>query len=374
LTTGAHFYYASSVETIGSDRLQIQHSEMDNRAYPDAGIKRMKRMLIISAVFIIVTLCGAAVFILNLQHYAEQPAALEPNHVVINIPVGQSFKDTAQALFKHNLIKSPFKFNLVARLKGYDKHLKAGEYALSATMTPIQIMEKLVKGQVVLYKLTVPEGLNIYQIADLVAQAGFAEKSAFIEAATNADLARKNNIPAETLEGYLFPETYYFPKSVRVETIITTMVKRFWKVFTPTWKERANQLGFSIHQIVTLASIIEKETGAPFERPLISSVFHNRLKRKMRLESDPTVIYGLKNFDGNLKREHLETPTPYNTYKIMGLPVGPIANPGEKSLEAALYPADTKFIYFVSKKDKTHQFSTNLKDHNRAVQKYQLRR
>jgi len=336
--------------------------------------KQMKRVLIISAAFIILVLCGLGVFILNLRHYAEQPAGLEPNNVLIDIPAGQPFKNTAQALFKQNLIKSPFKFNLVARLKGYDKRLKAGEYALSATMTPVQIMEKLVKGQVVLYKLTVPEGFNIYQIADLVAQAGFAEKSAFIKAATNADLARENNIPAETFEGYLFPETYYFPKTVRVETILSTMVKRFWKVFTATWKERANQLGFSVHQIVTLASIIEKETGAPFERPLISSVFHNRLKRNMRLESDPTVIYGLKNFDGNLKREHLEMLTPYNTYKIMGLPVGPIANPGEKSLEAALYPADTKFIYFVSKKDQTHQFSTNLKDHNQAVQKYQLRR
>ncbi|MGD8470154.1 MAG: endolytic transglycosylase MltG [Desulfobacterales bacterium] len=334
----------------------------------------MKRMLIISAVFIFITLCGLGAFILNLQDYAEQPAGLEPNNVVIDIPAGQPFKKTAQTLFKRNLIKSLFKFNLVARLKGYDKRLKAGEYALSATMTPIQIMEKLVKGQVELYKLTVPEGLNIYQIADLVARAGFAENSAFIEAATDADLARKNSIPAETFEGYLFPETYYFPKKVRVETIISTMVKRFRNVFNATWNERANQLGFSTHQIVTLASIIEKETGAPFERPLISSVFHNRLKRNMRLESDPTVIYGLKEFDGNLKRAHLETFTPYNTYKIMGLPVGPIANPGEKSLEAALYPADTKFIYFVSKKDKTHQFSTNLKDHNQAVRKYQLRR
>jgi UPF0755 protein len=241
-------------------------------------------------------------------------------------------------------------------------------------MTPIQIMEKMVKGQVELYKLTVPEGLNIYQIADRVVRAGFAENAAFIAAATHADLARKNGIPAETCEGYLFPETYYFPKTVKVETIISTMVKRFWKVFNTAWKERANQLGFSIHQIVTLASIIEKETGASFERPLISSVFHNRLKRKMRLESDPTVIYGLKDFDGNLKRAHLETPTPYNTYKIMGLPVGPIANPGKKSLKAALYPADTKFIYFVSKKDRTHKFSTNLKDHNQAVRKYQLRR
>jgi len=334
----------------------------------------MKKILLISAVLIFISLCGLAVFILNLRHYAEQPAGRAPQKVVITIPTGQSLKTTTETLFKNSIISSPFKFNMIARLKGYDKRLKAGEYALSATMAPIQIMEKLVKGEVELYKLTVPEGLNIYQIADLVAEAGFAQNSSFIKAATDADLARKNGINAETLEGYLFPETYYFPKNVSIETIISTMVKRFWKVFNSAWKERAGQLGFSIHQIVTLASIIEKETGAPFERPVISSVFHNRLKRKMRLESDPTVIYGLKNFDGNLKRTHLETPTPYNTYKIRGLPVGPIANPGTKSLEAAIFPADTKFIYFVSKKNKTHQFSTNLKDHNQAVRRYQLRR
>jgi UPF0755 protein len=334
----------------------------------------MKKILLISAVLIFISLCILAVFILNLRHYAQQPAGQAPEKVVILIPAGQSLRTTTEALFKNGIITSPFKFNLVARFKGYDKHLKAGEYALSATMSPIQIMEKLVKGEVELYKFTVPEGLNLYQIADLVAQAGFTQNSNFIETATDADLARKNNITAETFEGYLFPETYYFPKKVSSETIVTTMVKRFWKVFDSAWKERADQLGFSIHQIVTLASIIEKETGAPFERPVISSVFHNRLKKKMRLESDPTVIYGLKNFDGNLKRTHLETPTPYNTYKIRGLPAGPIANPGAESLEAALYPADTKFIYFVSKKNKTHQFSTNLKDHNQAVRKYQLRR
>ena len=324
--------------------------------------------------FILLSIAGIVAIYLNLQHYAAQPAGPDPEKVVITIPAGQSLKTTAETLFKNKIITSAFKFNMIARLKGYDKRLKAGEYALSATMAPIQIMEKLVKGEVELYKLTIPEGLNIYQIADLVAQAGFAQDSSFIEAATDADLARKNGINAKTFEGYLFPETYYFPKKVSSETIISTMVKHFWNVFNSSWKERAEQLGFSVHQIVTLASIIEKETGAPFERPVISSVFHNRLKKKMRLESDPTVIYGLKNFDGNLKRTHLENPTPYNTYKIKGLPVGPIANPGTKSLEAALYPADTKFIYFVSKKNKTHQFSTNLKDHNQAVRKYQLRR
>jgi UPF0755 protein len=338
------------------------------------GFKKLKKILLFTLIFVLLVIIAGTAFFINLKHYAEQPAGPAAEKMVITIPFGQSLKTTAEALFKNGIITSPFKFEMVARLKGYDKRLKAGEYALSATMAPIQIMEKLVKGEVELYKLTVPEGCNIYQIADLVAQAGFARSSSFIKAATNARLAHKNGIPAETLEGYLFPETYYFPKKVSSETIITTMVNRFWKIFNPAWKERAEQLGFSIHQIVILASIIEKETGAPSERPVISSVFHNRLKKKMRLESDPTVIYGLKNFDGNLKRTHLETPTPYNTYKIRGLPVGPIANPGKKSLEAALYPADTKFIYFVSKKNKTHQFSTNLKDHNQAVRKYQLRR
>jgi UPF0755 protein len=159
-----------------------------------------------------------------------------------------------------------------------------------------------------------------------------------------------------------------------MEQIISAMVNRFRSVFSTEWVERAQELGFTVGQIVTLASIIEKETGAAFERPIISSVFHNRLQKKMRLESDPTVIYGIKNFDGNLTRKHLRTHTPYNTYKIRGLPAGPIANPGRASLEAALYPEKTVFLYFVSKRDTTHYFSTSLKEHNLAVRKYQLKR
>jgi UPF0755 protein len=334
----------------------------------------LKKILLISTVLIFVGIGALTAFFIHLRHYAEQPADLDTKNVVVDIPAGQSFKTTTEILYKAGIIKSRFKFKVVARLKGYDKRLKAGEYALSASMAPIQILEKLVKGEVKLYKLTVPEGFNIYQIAELVAKAGFADPSVFISDATNEAFARESGIHGSSFEGYLYPETYYFPKNVSSKTIISSMVKRFWLVFEPQWKEKVKQFGFSIHQVVTLASIIEKETGAPFERPIISSVFHNRLNKKMRLESDPTVIYGLKNFDGNLKRTHLETPTPYNTYKIRGLPPGPIANPGRASLAAALYPADTKYIYFVSKKNSTHQFSTNLKDHNQAVRKYQLRR
>ena len=334
----------------------------------------MKKILLISSILVFISLCGIGVFILDMRNYAHQPAGVDTKDTVVNIPSGQAFKITTDILFNTGIIKSPFKFKMLARLKGYDKQLKAGEYALAPSMPPIEILQKLVKGEVKLYKLTVPEGLSIHQIADIVAQEGFAERTDFIQRATDADFARRHGIPAETFEGYLYPETYYFPKRVTTDTIISTMVRRFRLVFKPEWKERGKELGFSLHQVVTLASIIEKETGAPFERPLISSVFHNRLKKKMRLESDPTVIYGLKDFDGNLNRKHLETVTPYNTYKIKALPPGPIANPGSASLEAALYPADTKYIYFVSKKNRTHQFSTNLIDHNQAVRKYQLRR
>ncbi len=189
----------------------------------------------------------------------------------------------------------------------------------------------------------------------------------------DASLAKGNGINADTFEGYLFPDTYHFPGDVQAEKIIQAMVKRFHAVFTPEWRTRAETLGFTVHQAVILASIVEKETGDPSERPVISSVFHNRLKRNMRLESDPTVIYGIKNFNGNITRKDLKRKTPYNTYRIKGLPAGPISNPGKESIRAVLYPANTRFLYFVSKKNGTHAFSTNLADHNRAVRQYQLR-
>lgn len=232
----------------------------------------------------------------------------------------------------------------------------------------------MVEGKVYLHKLTIPEGLNLQQIAALVAQAGFGNEFGFLMAAANISFVQEKGIDAETFEGYLFPDTYYFPGKARPEIIITAMVQRFWTVFTPEWKKRCRELGFSIHEMVTLASIIEKETGAADERPVISSVFHNRLKKRMRLESDPTVIYRIKDFDGNLTRRDLNAPDPYNTYRIRGLPPGPIANPGHESLKAALYPADTPYLYFVSKNDKTHHFSADIEEHNRAVRKYQLRR
>lgn len=333
----------------------------------------IKLRTIISVILFLV-FSSSICFFMDLSQYAKKPVDNSSAKKVVIIQPGHGLNATTEKLFKAGIIKNRLKFKLFAIIKGHDKNVQAGEYLLSASMPPVKILEILVNGKVNLHKITVVEGYNLHQIADIVARAGFASRTDFYAAATNASFVYEKGIDAKTFEGYLFPETYYFPKVVTPEKIISTMVDRFRSVFTAKWKKRAEELGFSIHQVVTLASIIEKETGAPFERPLISSVFHNRLKKGMRLEADPTVIYGIKNFNGNLTRKHLTTWSPYNTYKIKGLPIGPIACPGFKAIEAALYPDDTRFIFFVSKRDTTHKFTTNLKDHNKAIRKYQLRR
>jgi len=333
-----------------------------------------KKILLTIFILLIIALGSFAWLYLDITAYVKQSAGGNITKKSIIINQGDNFKKITSRLNHAGIITHPFKFRLYARLKKYDYRIKAGEYIFSADMSPDRILAALVSGKVRLYRLTVPEGLTLDQIASLVADAGLCRPAEFLELTGNAAFAEKLGIPAVSLEGYLFPDTYFFPKDVSARKIITTMHTRFQAVFTQQWKQRAGEKDLSVHQVVTLASIIEKETGAAFERPLISSVFHNRLKKGMRLESDPTVIYGIKNFDGNITRKHLAAKTPYNTYQIKGLPPGPIANPGAEALKAVLFPADTKYIFFVARKDRTHQFSTNLKDHQRAVRKYQLKR
>jgi UPF0755 protein len=306
--------------------------------------------------------------------YVAKPSGNDISEKVFTVLPGQHFKIIASQLEGAGIIKDSFRFKLFARFKGYDKRIKAGEYRLSSALSPKQVLEIMVSGKVALYRITIPEGYNLTQIAGIVSEMGLAEAPMFIRSATDPAIAGALGVEAGSLEGYLFPDTYHFPKGLPLDEIIGTMVNRFQEIFSTEWHERARQMGMSVHQVVTLASIIEKETGAAFERPLIASVFHNRLAKGMRLSSDPTVIYGIEDFDGNLTRKHLTTVTPYNTYLNKGLPPGPIANPGLASLEAALYPAETDYLYFVSKRDSTHQFSTTFKEHNRAVRKYQLRK
>jgi UPF0755 protein len=310
---------------------------------------------------------------MDVSRYAETPAGDGPAEIFI-VSKGMKFDGIAGRLEAAGRIRTPWKLKLLARISGADRNIQAGEYQISAGMTPREILDVLVAGRVVLHRVTIAEGLTISQVADVLAAAGMADREAFIAAATDPDRCRQLGVPAQTMEGYLFPETYFFPVPTRAQDIAVAMVKRFHQVFTPEWRQRAADIRLSVHEVVTLASIIEKETGAAFERATIASVFHNRLRKKMRLQSDPTVIYGIDDFDGNLTRKHLQTPTRYNTYVIPGLPPAPIASPGADTLKAALYPENTPFLFFVSKQDGTHYFSRSLQEHNRAVQKFQLRR
>ncbi|MDX2445658.1 MAG: endolytic transglycosylase MltG [Desulfobacterales bacterium] len=334
----------------------------------------MKKTIAIISIFIISSATLLCVLVWSIFNYAAQSSGNDISEKVITVLPGQHFKMIASQLEGAGIIKDSLRFKLFARFKGYDKRIKAGEYRLSNALSPKQVLEIMVSGKVALYRITIPEGYNLAQIAGIVSEMGFTEEPVFIQSATDPEIVNALGVNAGSLEGYLFPDTYYFPKGLPLNEILGIMVNRFREIFSAEWQERARQMDMSVHQVVTLASIIEKETGAAFERPLIASVFHNRLAKGMRLSSDPTVIYGIKDFNGNLTRKHLTTQTPYNTYLNKGLPPGPIANPGLASLEAALYPAETDFFYFVSKKDSTHQFSTTFKEHNQAVRKYQLRK
>ena len=244
----------------------------------------------------------------------------------------------AANLEKNRLIASPTCFKLYARYKRAASTLKAGDYLLSASLSPARILDICVQGKERLFSITIPEGLTMDEISLKFAEKGFCPQEDFLTLCRDPDFIRELNVPSHTLEGYLFPDTYFFPSHAGSLTIIRKMTDTFHAVFTPEWRTRAREMGYSVQEIVTLASMIERETADPAERPLISSVFHNRLKKRMRLESDPTVVYGDKDFKGRIRTKHLRRDTPYNTYKIFGLPLGPIANPGAKALEAALYP------------------------------------
>jgi UPF0755 protein len=334
-----------------------------------------KKALFIFGIFII-GVCGLAGLAgFSLFHYSHSPSSDDTTGRIVEIMPGQGFSSTTAKLVSEGVILSPARFKIIAAFSGDDKKIKAGEYMFSPSMTPSAIISDLVNGKVYQHKLTVPEGYNIHQVSQTVENAGICRRDQFVAAATDTFAVINMGIPeARTFEGYLYPETYFYPKGTDPAVIVRDMVSRFKSVYKSEWAQRSAELGMTQHQVVTLASIIEKETGAASERPMISSVFHNRLKKNMRLETDPTVIYGVENFDGNLTRVHLRTPGPYNTYMNKGLPIGPIANPGLKSLEAALYPVQAEYLFFVSRKDGTHEFSVTYEEHVQNIRKFQLRR
>ncbi len=286
------------------------------------------------------------------------------------IPPGASFRWVALKLEEMGVIRDADRFSLLARMRRAVKQIKAGEYEFTTSMSPWRVLDMLIDGRVKEYTVTIPEGYNLKQIAELLASKGLVEREDFLSLAYDREFIESLGLEGNSLEGYLFPDTYRFNKLMGARGIVRKMVDNFNRVYREIEAEATRQ-GLSMKEVVTLASIIEKEAKLDEEKPLISAVFHNRLRMGLKLQSDPTVIYGLPSFDGNLRKEDLLTPTPYNTYIISGLPPGPISNPGRASLIAAVRPAPVDYLYFVSRNDGSHHFSRTLMEHNRAVMIYQ---
>lgn len=287
---------------------------------------------------------------------------------------GASLSVVARSLEEAGLVRDARTIYWLGRTRGLAAKLRAGEYRISPAQAPGEILDTIVAGRIATYPVALPEGFTAIQIAARLQAAGLASAAEFQAVVRDATLARDLGIPAPSLEGYLYPETYQFPHGLAASEIARVMVEHFkaaWRDLEPASRER----GLDMHEVVTLASIVEKETGAPEERPIIASVFANRLARRMRLESDPTVIYGIPDFDGNLRRRDLEDESnPYNTYRIPALPPGPIANPGLEALRAVVDPAESEYLFFVSRNDGTHVFSKSYREHERNVDRYQRRR
>lgn len=308
-----------------------------------------------------------------LQPYQPQNTARE----TIEVRKGQTPASVSRQLMDMQIIRSAAIFRYYGKFRGDWEKIKAGEYELSPSMTPTQIFEILQSGISAARPFLVREGENIYEIAALIEAKGFGPRDPFLKLAR--DPAFIGTLPIDpapkTLEGYLFPDTYMFPRKTTQEEILKAMVKRFKTIWGPNQEQRARELGMSRDQLITLASIVEKETGAPAERAVIAGVFHNRLKKKMKLQSDPTSIYGIwSRYKGNIHKSDLSDNNPYNTYSVPGLPVGPISNPGAEAIQATLNPALHNYLYFVSKNDGTHVFTSTYEDHNKAVARFQLDR
>lgn len=294
----------------------------------------------------------------------------------IEIQSGMNVKDIAKLLREEGIIRNKPSFILLARATNSEKELKSGVYKLSSSLNLIEIFKIIKRGRSTNFYITIPEGYTIYQIADLLEREKIiSDKQRFIDLTQGKDLIAELNISSKSLEGYLFPETYCFDPLTKEEKIVEVMVNEHKKrvLESQVYQQQARFLGLSMHQIMTLASIIEKEATTSDERPLVSAVFHNRLKEGMLLESCATVIYALgERFNGRLRRADLHVNSEYNTYLHQGLPPTPISNPGIKSIEAALYPKPVDYLYFVSKGDGTHKFSSNEQEHRDSVIRHQI--
>jgi UPF0755 protein len=298
------------------------------------------------------------------------------DEVFVDLPAGTSVAAMADRLAGAGVVPDALSFRLAARLSGQERRLQAGEYRFTDAAAPDEIVDRLVRGDVFVMPITFREGLTIPEMAVVFQESGLGTAEEFRAAARRADLVGDLDSRADDLEGYLFPSTYTLSRSTTADQLVETMVKEFARAFDADLRAEADRQGMSVREVVTLASVVERETAVPDERPVVASVFINRLRIGMPLQTDPTVIYAMMRagrWNGNITRNDLQMDHPYNTYRNRGLPPGPIAAPGRASLEAVLRPADVPYLYFVSRNDGTHVFSSTLAEHNRAVNTFQRR-
>lgn len=320
------------------------------------------------------SLIAASVLLLFLSagfaYVITRPAGTGKTTRIFDFGEGASFRKFAGELESSGMIPSARLFVFYARLRGDDGKVKAGSYQFNDGLSPTEILRRMVAGETFAYRFAVPEGYSIYQIAELLESRGLFKKESFLKACFDRALLKSLGISSKSVEGYLFPSTYNIPPRMDEENVIRLMVGQFDKIYDKRFADRARSLGITRNALVTLASMIEKEAVIPSERPLIASVFNNRLKRRMPLQSDPTAVYGIRAFPGKVSKRDIMRASPYNTYRIQGLPPGPIGNPGIEAMEAVLVPAATNYLYFVARNDGSHHFSATLAEHNRAVHKY----
>ena len=293
----------------------------------------------------------------------------------VEIPAGAGSVGIGDRLVDAGVIRDRSTYRTALWMTGQARHLKAGDYRFDRAMTPFEAIDKIARGDVYVINVTFPEGLNMTEMAKIFEAHKLGSAASFIKAAKDPAPIRELDPAANDLEGYLFPETYALPRRTDAARLVRLMVAAFTRSFTPELRAAAAASNRSVRQTVTLASIVEKETAKPEERPIVAAVYANRLRIGMALQCDPTVIYALQRagvFTGNLRRDDLSFDSPYNTYRYPGLPPGPIASPGKASLEAVVRPADVDYVYFVSRNDGSHEFARTLEEHNRNVQKFQV--
>lgn len=332
----------------------------------------MSLILRIIKFFLLLSLILLVVGSFWLTEEIYRPLKITEENNILEIEPGLNIRQIAEMMEAKKVVRSSFAFLVFYRLFADRRALQAGEYLLGNEESAKSLFLKLYKGRVRLHPVVIREGMTAAEIVELLAFLGNRED--FWRAVNDPTLIADLDPQANDLEGYLFPETYYFPKKIPAAEAIKTILNQFRLVMEPAWRKRAAEIGLSVRQVVILASLIEKETSLPEERPLVSAVFHNRLRLGMKLDCDPTVIYALKKSGSTgekLTRADLEFPSPYNTYLHAGLPPGPICNPGREALRAALFPAPVDFLYFVARGDGSHHFSSSYQEHLRAVARYQ---